>query len=229
MADVAGFSRTTVFERSPTLGMIMNTRRASLPPQSIPESSGLEPIPNPSNSFAERIRLLIQRVGSATEIARMCGFSEGVVRSWRDGNSDPSRARCVTLARTLGISLVWLVAGEGAIQPDAVNKGAEEQTSSEIQRPSRQREVALTAGLGESHVLVQDGRADSRRLEAARRLLKSNLALAGAQPDEAEQARLLASLYEIVGPEGNQIDADALLAFQQSLVEQTRRSQRALA
>src|SRR5690606_19011522 len=69
-------------------------------------------------TFADRIRLLIQRVGSATEIARMCGFSEGVVRSWRDGNTDPSRARCVTLARTLGISLVWLVAGEGSIQID---------------------------------------------------------------------------------------------------------------
>lgn len=69
-----------------------------------------------SNSFADRIKLLIQRVGSATEIARMCGFSEGVVRSWRDGNTDPSRARCVTLARTLGISLVWLVAGEGSLQ-----------------------------------------------------------------------------------------------------------------
>ena len=198
----------------------MNTRRASLPPQSIPEASGLEPVPNPSNSFAERIRLLIQRVGSATEIARMCGFSEGVVRSWRDGNSDPSRARCVTLAKTLGISLVWLVAGEGAIQPDSVNKSSEEQTTTEVRGPSRDREESLA--LGNSHQQIVDGHGDSRRLEAARRLLKSNLALAGATPTQVEQEQMLASLYEIVGPEGTRINADALLAFQQALVERSR-------
>ncbi len=207
----------------------MNTRRASLPPQSIPEASGLEPVPNPSNSFAERIRLLIQRVGSATEIARMCGFSEGVVRSWRDGNSDPSRARCVTLARTLGISLVWLVAGEGAIQPDAVSKNSEEQTATEVSGPSRSREESLAQTLSGSHQATNDGHGDSRRLEAARRLLKSNLALAGTQPTHTEQEQMLASLYEIVGPEGTRIDADALLAFQQTLAERSRRNTRTVA
>jgi ribosome-binding protein aMBF1 (putative translation factor) len=74
----------------------------------------------PETNFSDRIKLLIQRIGSVTQIARMCGFSEGVVRSWRDGNTDPSRARCVTLARTLGISLVWLVAGEGSILADPI-------------------------------------------------------------------------------------------------------------
>ncbi|OZB61904.1 MAG: transcriptional regulator [Lysobacterales bacterium 14-68-21] len=207
----------------------MNTRRASLPPQSIPEASGLEPVPNPSNSFAERIRLLIQRVGSATEIARMCGFSEGVVRSWRDGNSDPSRARCVTLAKTLGISLVWLVAGEGAIQPDAVNKNSEEQSTTEVRGSSRNREPSLAQSLGAGHQQIIDGQGDHRRLEAARRLLKSNLVLAGAQPTAAEQEQMLAALYEIVGPEGTRIDADALLAFQQALAERSRQDIRTMA
>ena len=195
----------------------MNSRRSpSSPAATAPSING--GAPNPSNSFAERIRLLIQRVGSATEIARMCGFSEGVVRSWRDGNSDPSRARCVTLARTLGISLVWLVAGEGAIQPDAINSAGEEQGTTEVQRTSRNdREYALS---GSSHVeAAQQGSVDARRLDAARRLLKSNLALAGATPSQAEQEQMLVALYEIVGSEGTRIDADALLAFQQSLAE----------
>ena len=84
-----------------------------------------------SSTFADRIKVLIQRVGSVTEIARMCGFSEGVVRSWRDGNTDPSRARCVTLAKTLGISLVWLVAGEGTIQTTDAMSSGEDQTNAE--------------------------------------------------------------------------------------------------
>ena len=177
--------------------------------------------PDPSNSFAERIRLLIQRVGSATEIARMCGFSEGVVRSWRDGNSDPSRARCVTLARTLGISLVWLVAGEGAIQAETIGNATEEQTTTEVQRSSRNhREYAVA---GARYVAgAEQGETDTRRLEAARRLLKSNLALAGTTPSPAEQEQMLAALYEIVGPEGTRIDADALLAFQLGLAERRK-------
>jgi len=66
-----------------------------------------------SDGFADRMKMLIDRAGSAAEIARTCGFSEAVVRSWRDGNSDPSRDRCVALAAGTGASLLWLVAGEG--------------------------------------------------------------------------------------------------------------------
>lgn len=89
------------------------------------------PVPATCESFADRIKVLINRVGSVTEIARRCGFSEGVVRSWRDGNTDPSRGRCVTLARTLGISLVWLVAGEGVVQADVPNAARDDVQTSE--------------------------------------------------------------------------------------------------
>jgi transcriptional regulator with XRE-family HTH domain len=176
----------------------------------------------PGNNFADRIRLLIQRVGSATEIARMCGFSEGVVRSWRDGNSDPSRARCVTLARTLGISLVWLVAGEGAIQPEPRSGPGEDQTSSEA-REDRSRGGTVTtaiAALDETSVVRV---ADTRRLDAARAILRANLSLSGSELGTAEHERLLGELYEIMGPGGTQIDAGALLAFQQRLAMRLRR------
>ncbi len=63
--------------------------------------------------FAERIRTLIRKYGGVSHVAQLCGFSEGVVRSWRDGRSDPSRTRCIALARGLDVSLSWLVSGEG--------------------------------------------------------------------------------------------------------------------
>jgi transcriptional regulator with XRE-family HTH domain len=167
--------------------------------------------PTASSSFSERIRLLIQRVGSATEIARKCGFSEGVVRSWRDGNSDPSRARCVTLARTLGISLVWLVAGEGAIQAEAITSGSDDQTSSEARNRSGDR----TDDAGDS--ALADIMPDVPRRDAAQRILQSGLALSGAKLSPTDHRDLLAGLYDIVGPGGEQIDAAALLAFNQRL------------
>lgn len=130
----------------------------------------LQPLTSPEtpSTFADRIKVLIQRVGSVTEIARMCGFSEGVVRSWRDGNTDPSRARCVTLARTLGISLVWLVAGEGtmldpsAVVPDDVNGTSTEAIA------TRHRPKLRTAADA-----LETGGMDVQRLNTALRILQS--------------------------------------------------------
>lgn len=173
-----------------------------------------------ATTFADRIKLLIQRVGSATEIARLCGFSEGVVRSWRDGNTDPSRARCVTLARTLGISLVWLVAGEGAIVPDLDQNGADEQYSADTHSRLRLRgHDAVPAGLAERDLAV-----DTPRLNAAMRILQSELELAGSSLSLAEHGDLLASLYAALGPGGTRVDTDAMLSFNRQLSERIRRA-----
>lgn len=178
------------------------------------------PVPEAGSTFADRIRYLIQRVGSATEIARMCGFSEGVVRSWRDGNTDPSRARCVTLARTLGISLVWLVAGEGAITTDVDQLSGKEQSTSESPHRLRMRPSGMPAGVFDTHSTGMD----TQRLHAAMRILQSELDLAGNPLSLAENTDLLASLYEALGPGGTRVDTDAMLAFNRRLAERIHRA-----
>jgi transcriptional regulator with XRE-family HTH domain len=177
----------------------------------------------PAGTFAERIKLLIQRVGSATEIARMCGFSEGVVRSWRDGNTDPSRARCVTLAKTLGISLVWLVAGEGSLQVDPSHAGADEQYSSEKVAPHRSHG---RAGLAHSHTDSPAGTGmavDAQRLDTAVRILQSELSLANSQLALSDNTDLLTQLYEMLGPGGSHVDPLAMVTFNQKLGERIRK------
>jgi transcriptional regulator with XRE-family HTH domain len=169
-----------------------------------------------AGSFAERIRLLIQRVGSATEIARMCGFSEGVVRSWRDGNTDPSRARCVTLARTLGISLVWLVAGEGALQADPGTPNMDDQYSSEKMTPHGTRPDL------EGHHATRMA-VDAQRLDIAVRILQSELSLAGSQLSLSDNTDLLTQLYEILAPGGSYVDPLAMVTFNHQLAERIRR------
>jgi len=172
-------------------------------------------------TFADRIRLLIQRVGSATEIARMCGFSEGVVRSWRDGNSDPSRARCVTLARTLGISLVWLVAGEGGIQIDPTPTMQDDQHSSQVVRT--QRVHAKSGTVTRLPLSAQMQGLDPQRLNTAMQMLQSELELAGSPLGLAENTDLLTELYEILGPGGVNVDAGAMMAFNRHLAQRLRK------
>lgn len=170
------------------------------------------------STFADRIKLLIQRVGSATEIARMCGFSEGVVRSWRDGHTDPSRARCVTLARTLGISLIWLVAGEGALQVDPSTAGNDDsQYSSEtITHRPRSR-------VGHAHVGVDASSVDPNRLNTAMQILQSELELANSPMTLAENTDMLSHLYEILGTDGASVNATDMLKFNRQLSERIRR------
>lgn len=179
-----------------------------------------QPSPSaPAGTFSDRIKLLIQRVGSATEIARMCGFSEGVVRSWRDGNTDPSRARCVTLARTLGISLVWLVAGEGAIQADAMANARDDQYTTEVTSAQRPR-----AGLNPAAHALSGAEAgvDSQRLNTAIRILQSELELADSRLTLAENTDLLTELYNILGPRGTQVDTGAMMTINRQLAERIR-------
>jgi hypothetical protein len=184
----------------------------NLPPNTHLEST--------TTTFADRIKVLIQRVGSVTEIARMCGFSEGVVRSWRDGNTDPSRARCVTLARTLGISLVWLVAGEGSMQidPNALMPDDSTATSAEAS-PHRHRSKLRVA----AETLETSGTAvDAQRLNTALHILQSELDLAESSLTLAENSDMLAELYDILGPGGNDVDATAMVAFNHRLAERLK-------
>jgi transcriptional regulator with XRE-family HTH domain len=182
--------------------------------------------PSSHGTFSDRIKLLIQRVGSATEIARMCGFSEGVVRSWRDGNTDPSRARCVTLARTLGISLVWLVAGEGAILTDVTTPTREEQYTSEVVPASRTR---LRPGSPSfASVSAQQGTGlDMHRLNTAMQVLQSELELSDNRLTLADNTDLLTELYEILGPGGTQVDTTAMMAFNRRLADRVRQTRTA--
>jgi hypothetical protein len=177
--------------------------------------------PAPAGTFSDRIKLLIQRVGSATEIARMCGFSEGVVRSWRDGNTDPSRARCVTLARTLGISLIWLVAGEGAIQSDPSANTPDEQYSSEMVSSYRPK---LRLGTASVSVLPTHGNGvDSQRLNTAMKILQSELELADSPLTLADNTDMLADLYEILGPGCINVDTTAMVTFNRRLAQRIRK------
>lgn len=66
------------------------------------------------DAFSERISIAIKRAGGSTKMAGIAGVSTSVLSKWRRGESDPSRARLVKMARAAGVSVQWLATGEGS-------------------------------------------------------------------------------------------------------------------
>ncbi len=148
--------------------------------------------------FAERIRTLIDHYGGVTRIARTCGFSEGVVRSWRDGRSDPSRQRCLSLAQGLGISLVWLMSGDGSM----------------LESPR-----ALASPQGGQHVTT----VDTRQLSHAMRIMQSTLESTGNKLPLESRAELLGEYYAVLGNPDPVTRAEGVSEIHRHLVRRLRR------
>lgn len=75
-----------------------------------------------SDTFADRIDLLITMAGGVPEFARSCGVSDSVARKWRKGESDPSREHLIAIARARNVNLLWLATNEGPmLKPDGVS------------------------------------------------------------------------------------------------------------
>lgn len=68
-------------------------------------------------NFTDRIRKVASLVGGQAELSRKTGISTVTIGSYVTGKSDPSRERLVAMARAAGVSVGWLAAGEGAMQP----------------------------------------------------------------------------------------------------------------
>lgn len=145
--------------------------------------------------FTARIGVLVKKYGGVSRIARTCGFSEGVIRSWRDGRSDPSRARCVSLARGLGISLLWLMTGRGPMLED----------TGELPHGTN-----LTV--------------DAHRLSDAMRVLQSTLKSTGNTLSVEDRAQLLSEYYDALSDSDPVARVEGIGAIHQHLMERIRQA-----
>ena len=155
--------------------------------------------------FPARIQSLIERAGGASALARYCGVTARTVRTWCDGRGDISRGRCVALARTLRVSPMWLLTGEGC----------------------------MSDGQAESAPPFDDARkqrqgVDAARLAAALQVLQSYIALAGGSLSTAQRAEAVAELYGLLAQQGPP-DPARLIAFHKLLGALLRGRQQASA
>lgn len=75
-----------------------------------------------SGGFAARLREVIDAYGSASQLAKAIERSEGAVRKWLRGESEPNVTDLRTLCEKTGTRIDWVVTGRGQrlAQNDAV-------------------------------------------------------------------------------------------------------------
>lgn len=69
-----------------------------------------------SGGFAARLREVIDAYGSASGLAKAIERSEGAVRKWLRGESEPNVTDLRTVCDQTGTSIEWLVTGRGQRQ-----------------------------------------------------------------------------------------------------------------
>src|SRR5262245_33278570 len=67
----------------------------------------------PQDDFAARLRQAVEAYGSVTAVARGIDRSEGAVRKWLRGASEPNVTDLRALCALTGASIDWLVTGQG--------------------------------------------------------------------------------------------------------------------
>lgn len=95
-----------------------------------------------TESFKERMEAAARMAGNATLLAAKVKISRRAIGNYLSGKAEPSRPRLVAIARAAGVSVAWLVAGEGPMRPSreaeawGAREGPEGRVEQEVVVPS---------------------------------------------------------------------------------------------
>lgn len=126
----------------------------------IEEEIAMEDYSDAAATFGDRLALAREAQGmTQEELARRLGIRLQTLRNWEDDRSEPRANRLQMLAGVLGVSMIWILTGEGEGGP-AVRAPDTKSISSE-----------LSALLGEIRELrVANSKANNRLARLERRL-----------------------------------------------------------
>lgn len=141
-----------------------------------------------NSGFAARLREVIDAYGSASGLAKVIERSEGAVRKWLRGESEPNVTDLRSLCEQTGTSIEWLVTGRG--QRQALALGVRDAPPPPYQNVTREQ---LNVQLLEGILLAVQEELRSAGLELA--LLK--------------QSMLVVTLYELCH-ERKEVDREAV-------------------
>jgi len=98
-----------------------------------------------AGGFAVRLRQVVDAYGSANSIAKSIDRSEGAVRKWLRGESEPNVTDLRTLCEHTRTSIEWLVTGRG--RRDAPASSLQEGAPPPYERSGRPLNQALLEGI----------------------------------------------------------------------------------
>jgi transcriptional regulator with XRE-family HTH domain len=145
-----------------------------------------------AGGFAARLRQVLKAHGSASGLAKAIARSEGAVRKWLRGESEPNVTDLRTLSEVTQTRIEWLATGEGPrqTQPDA-DAGSAVRETPPLYRQS-------------SH-----GALDLPLLEAVLAAADEQLRATGLELPPAKRSALIAAAYDLAR-ERDAVDVDAV-------------------
>ena len=143
-----------------------------------------------SGGFAARLREVIDSYGSASSLAKAIERSEGAVRKWLRGESEPNVTDLRTVCERTGTRIEWLVAGRG--QREAEPAGVRDTD------PRNYKEAASPA----ESVNIQ-------LLEAILSAVREELRSTGIELPPPKESMLVVTLYELCH-ERREVDREAV-------------------
>lgn len=145
-----------------------------------------------AGGFAARLRQVLKGYGSASGLAKAIARSEGAVRKWLRGESEPNVTDLRTLSEVTQTPVEWLVTGSGPRQTQAESDVGS--TVRESPPPYRHS---------------PHGTLDLPLLEAVMAAADEQLRTAGLDPSPAKRSALIAAAYDLArGRDG--VDAEAV-------------------
>jgi transcriptional regulator with XRE-family HTH domain len=151
-----------------------------------------------AGGFAARLRQVLRAHGSASALAKAIGRSEGAVRKWLRGESEPNVTDLRALSEMTQIRIEWLVSGEGPREAPThaePNPGASD-------RP-------LVRDAPPPYRNPAPGTLDMPLLEAVMTAVDQQLRSAGLDLSPAKRSALIAAAYDLAR-DRNAVDAEAV-------------------
>lgn len=145
-----------------------------------------------AGGFAARLRLVLKGHGSASSLAKAIERSEGAVRKWLRGESEPNVTDLRAICQVTHTRIHWLVTGEGP-----------RQTQVESDAPSTVRETPPSYRHS-AHAAL-----DLPLLEAVMAAADEQLRATGLDLPPAKRSALIAAAYDLARGR-NAVDAEAV-------------------
>lgn len=146
-----------------------------------------------AGGFAARLRQVLKAHGSASGLAKTIARSEGAVRKWLRGESEPNVTDLRTLCQATQTRIEWLVTGEGPRQLPGEAPGGP--TVRESSPPPYRHPV--------------HGVLDLPLLESVMAATDEQLRAAGLELSPAKRSALIAAAYDLARGR-NAVDAEAV-------------------